>query len=277
MARARRRPRWRPGAPASGSANPDVTVNYDPAGSSSGREQFLSGGLAFAGSDAALDDDELKAGKDRCPGGDAIDLPLYVSPVAVIYNLEGVEELTLSPEVIADIFNQKISKWNDPAITALNEGVEPAGPRHHAGEPLRRLRHDRELHRLPRRGGRRRVAVRGRQRVPGEGRRGGQRHLRPGRGRRGRQRHHRLRRPEPGRRARRRQDPGRRASASRPSAEAASALVDLGAPAQRAAARGDITVELPRTPTTPCGLPDRPHHATRSSAPATRTPRRATW
>ena len=112
---------WRAGF---GEANPDVTVNYDPAGSSSGREQFLSGGLAFAGSDAALEEEEITAGKERCPGGDAVDLPLYVSPVAVIYNLEGVEELTLSPEVIADIFNQKLTKWNDPAIAALNEGVQ---------------------------------------------------------------------------------------------------------------------------------------------------------
>ena len=104
-------------------ANADATVNYDPAGSSAGREQFLSGGLAFAGSDAALDEEELAMGKERCTGGDAIDLPLYISPVAVIYNLEGVDELTLSAPVIADIFNQKIVKWNDPAIAALNEGV----------------------------------------------------------------------------------------------------------------------------------------------------------
>jgi len=111
---------WRAGFSES---NPDAIVNYDPAGSSAGREQFLAGGLAFAGSDAALEDEEVEAGKQRCTGGDAIDLPLYVSPVAVVYNLEGVEELNLSAEVIADIFNQKITKWNDPAITALNEGA----------------------------------------------------------------------------------------------------------------------------------------------------------
>ena len=111
---------WRAGF---GEANPDVTVNYDPAGSSSGREQFLSGGLGFAGSDAALEDEEITAGKERCTGGDAIDLPLYISPVAVVYNLEGVEELNLDAEVIADIFNQKITKWDDPAIAALNKGT----------------------------------------------------------------------------------------------------------------------------------------------------------
>jgi phosphate transport system substrate-binding protein len=111
---------WRAGF---AEAHPDVTVNYDPVGSSGGREQFLSGGLAFAGSDGALKDAEIAAGKTRCPGGDAIEFPLYISPVAVLYNLEGVEELNLSAPVIADIFTQKIKKWNDPALAALNEGV----------------------------------------------------------------------------------------------------------------------------------------------------------
>ena len=110
-----------------GQANAGVTVNYDPAGSSAGREQFLSGGLQFAGSDAALDDEEIAMGKTRCPGGDAINLPLYVSPVAIIYNLEGVDALNLSGPVAADIFNQKITMWNDPAIAALNEGTELPG------------------------------------------------------------------------------------------------------------------------------------------------------
>lgn len=107
-----------------GAANEGLTVNYDAAGSSAGREQFLKGGLAFAGSDAALDEEEIAAGKKRCTGGDAINLPLYISPVAVIYNLAGVEELSLSPAVIAKIFNQKIKTWNDPAIADLNKGTE---------------------------------------------------------------------------------------------------------------------------------------------------------
>ncbi len=102
---------------------PEVTVNYDPVGSGGGREQFLAGGLAFAGSDAPLKDEERTQGKQRCAGGDAIEFPLYISPVAVVYNLEGVEELNLSPAVVADIFNQKIKTWNDPAIAALNQGA----------------------------------------------------------------------------------------------------------------------------------------------------------
>ena len=73
-------------------ANPDVTVNYDPVGSGGGREQFLQGGVHFAGSDAALTSDELAQSKTACGGtGGAIDLPVYISPIAVAYNLPGVD------------------------------------------------------------------------------------------------------------------------------------------------------------------------------------------
>ncbi|WP_198652310.1 phosphate ABC transporter substrate-binding protein PstS [Nocardioides allogilvus] len=106
-------------------ANPDVTVNYDPIGSGGGREQFAAGGFPFAGSDSYLTDEEgeLSAAAERC-GSDAIEIPNYVSPIAVIYNVEGVDSLNLSPEVIGKIFNDKIKKWNDPAIAELNEGVD---------------------------------------------------------------------------------------------------------------------------------------------------------
>jgi phosphate transport system substrate-binding protein len=107
-------------------ANPDVTVNYDPVGSGGGREQFLAGGaILFAGSDAALKDDELATSKTRCKGGTgAIDLPVYVSPIAIAFNLPGVTSLQMSPDTIAKVFNGKIKKWNDPAIAADNSGVK---------------------------------------------------------------------------------------------------------------------------------------------------------
>ena len=79
-------------------ANPEVTVNYDPVGSGGGREQFIAGGVDFAGSDAYLDDEEgeLERAKERCVGDDPIEVPDYVSPIAVVYNLEGVDDLQLS-------------------------------------------------------------------------------------------------------------------------------------------------------------------------------------
>jgi len=102
-----------------GSANPDVTVSYDPAGSGAGRTQFGEGGVDLAGSDSEMDEEERAAAEERC-GGDAIHLPLYISPIAVIYNLEGVDGLQLSPATVAGIFNRKITKWNDPKIKADN-------------------------------------------------------------------------------------------------------------------------------------------------------------
>jgi len=107
-------------------ANPDVTVNYDPVGSGGGREQFLAGGaIQFAGSDAALDDEELTKSKTRCAGGTgAIDLPVYISPIAIAFNLEGITSLQLSADTIAKIFAGKIKKWDDAAIKADNSGVK---------------------------------------------------------------------------------------------------------------------------------------------------------
>ena len=106
--------------------NPDSTVNYDPAGSGAGREQFLAGGLAIAGSDAYLSDDELAKAKTLCKG-DVVEVPVYVSPIAVIFNLDGVKDLNLTPKTIADIFAGKITKWDDPAIKADNPDAKLPG------------------------------------------------------------------------------------------------------------------------------------------------------
>jgi phosphate transport system substrate-binding protein len=92
-------------------------------GSGGGREQFLAGGLALAGSDAYLDDEELAKAKDVCKGG-IVEVPVYVSPIAVIYNLEGVDELNLSPNTIGQIFEGKITKWDDSAIKTDNPDAD---------------------------------------------------------------------------------------------------------------------------------------------------------
>ena len=102
---------------------PDVTVNYDPVGSGGGREQFVAGGTDFAGSDAYLDDEELAAAKERC-GGEVVEVPVYLSPIALAFNVEGVDALNLGPAEIAGIFAQEITTWNDPAIAKINPGVE---------------------------------------------------------------------------------------------------------------------------------------------------------
>ena len=112
---------WRAGFQ---SANPDVTVNYDPVGSGGGRESFISGAYPFAGSDAALDDEEMTAAEAQCGEGGVIEYPAYISPVAVAFKLEGVDTLNMSAETIANIFKGEITAWDDEAIAAENEGVE---------------------------------------------------------------------------------------------------------------------------------------------------------
>ncbi|RBY93004.1 phosphate ABC transporter substrate-binding protein PstS [Blastococcus sp. TF02A-30] len=99
---------------------PDVQFSYDPSGSGAGRDAFTGGSTDFAGSDAALDDEELAAAQERCGGGEIFELPNYISPIAVVYNLEGVEDLNLSAATLAGIFSGAITNWNDPAIAADN-------------------------------------------------------------------------------------------------------------------------------------------------------------
>lgn len=106
--------------------NSGATVSYDAVGSGGGREQFIAGGVAYAGSDAAFstEEGELEKAEKRCEPGKLIEVPDYISPIAIIYNLPGVEELKLDPETLAKIFAQEITSWNDPAIAKDNPGVE---------------------------------------------------------------------------------------------------------------------------------------------------------
>jgi phosphate transport system substrate-binding protein len=107
-------------------ANGGATISYDGVGSGGGREKFISGGVAYAGSDTPLSESEGELGKaiKRCAPGELVEVPDYISPIAIIYNLPGVEELKLEPETLAKIFNQEIENWNDPEIAKENPGVE---------------------------------------------------------------------------------------------------------------------------------------------------------
>ncbi|MBS2936382.1 phosphate ABC transporter substrate-binding protein PstS [Nocardioides sp. J2M5] len=104
----------------------NVTVNYDPVGSGDGRTNFINAGVSFAGSDSYLTDDEgeLSAAKERCNGEDPIEVPAYVSPIAIAFNLDGVDSLNMSADTIAQIFDGKITKWNDPAIAEENPDAD---------------------------------------------------------------------------------------------------------------------------------------------------------
>ncbi len=97
-----------------------ANVNYQSVGSGAGIEQFIAGTVDFAGSDSALKPEEQPKADARCATGKAINLPMVVGPVAVAYNLQGVEDLVLDGPTIAKIFAGKITKWDDAAIQALN-------------------------------------------------------------------------------------------------------------------------------------------------------------
>jgi len=103
---------------------PDVTVTYDAIGSGGGRENILSGAVDFAGSDAYLDADEAEMVKETCGDGGAFNLPVYISPVAVPYNLPSVDTLNLKPDVLAQIMDRQITNWSDDAIAADNPDAD---------------------------------------------------------------------------------------------------------------------------------------------------------
>jgi phosphate transport system substrate-binding protein len=107
------------------SIQPNITVNYGGGGSGKGRTDLASGVVQFAGSDSPIPSDETANFK----GKTVLYFPVVIGPITMSYNLSGVTGLKLTAPVIADIFQAKITKWNDPAITALNPGLKlPSTP-----------------------------------------------------------------------------------------------------------------------------------------------------
>jgi phosphate transport system substrate-binding protein len=104
----------------------DATINYNPTGSGAGITQFTAGQVDFAGSDSALKAEagEVAKAKQRCQGNDAWNLPMVTGPIAIAYNVKGVDSLVLTPEVAAKIFKGAIKTWDDPAVAALNKNTK---------------------------------------------------------------------------------------------------------------------------------------------------------
>ena len=102
------------------SLQPGITVNYGGGGSGKGRTDLASGVVQYAGSDSPIPSDETASFK----GKTVLYYPILIGPITVSYNLPGIKTLKLDAPTIADIFQAKITKWNDPKITALNPGVK---------------------------------------------------------------------------------------------------------------------------------------------------------
>ncbi|MCV7102074.1 phosphate ABC transporter substrate-binding protein PstS [Mycobacterium palustre] len=104
-------------------ACPSQTLNYTANGSGAGINEFLSGKTDFGGSDTPLSGDQYAAAKRRCGGADAWNLPVVFGPMAITYNLGSVDSLVLDGPTLAKIFNGTVTRWDDPALTALNASM----------------------------------------------------------------------------------------------------------------------------------------------------------
>ncbi|OKJ99382.1 phosphate-binding protein [Streptomyces sp. CB03234] len=105
-------------------ACPGVEINYKSSSSGEGIIAFNQGTVGFAGSDSALKPEEVAESKKICKSGQGINLPMVGGPIAIGYNVPGVKDLVLDAPTIAKIFNDKIKKWDDPAIAKLNPNAK---------------------------------------------------------------------------------------------------------------------------------------------------------
>lgn len=101
-------------------ACPEATLDYAAIGSGAGITEFIAGNTDFGNSDSPLQGAEYDAARKRCDGADALNIPIVFEPIAVTYNLPDVNVLILDAPTLAGIFSGAITRWNDPAIEALN-------------------------------------------------------------------------------------------------------------------------------------------------------------
>src|SRR5437773_3215617 len=99
-----------------GKLNPNVKIDYQSIGSGGGIKQIQARTVDFGASDAPMTDTELKGSP-----AELLHVPTVLGAVVITYNLQGTPRpLRFSPDVIADIFLGKITKWNDARIKADN-------------------------------------------------------------------------------------------------------------------------------------------------------------
>jgi phosphate transport system substrate-binding protein len=103
--------------------NGDIEINYQSVGSGAGIKQVTDGTVDFGASDGPMNDEQLKAYQEK-HGFGILHFPTVLGADVPTYNIPGVTAtLNFTPETLAGIFLGKITKWNDPAIAAINKGV----------------------------------------------------------------------------------------------------------------------------------------------------------
>jgi phosphate transport system substrate-binding protein len=100
-------------------AHPGVQINYQSIGSGGGIQQVTNGIVDFGASDMPMTDQALAAAKVK-----VVHIPTVLGAVVPAFNISGVTNLRLSPDVLADIYLAKITNWNDPRIVKDNPGVQ---------------------------------------------------------------------------------------------------------------------------------------------------------
>lgn len=105
----------------------DVSINYQSIGSGGGIKGITDKTVDYAGSDAIMNEEQTAAAE--AADGPIVHIPMTMGGIAVTFNLEGIQsgQLKLDPDVVADIFLKKITKWNDARITALNPDLNLPG------------------------------------------------------------------------------------------------------------------------------------------------------
>lgn len=104
-----------------------IQFNYQSIGSGGGIKQVIEGTVDFGASDAPMSDDQIKQVKDK-QGTDILHIPTVMGAVVITYNLPKTGKgLKLTPDVLADIYLGKITKWNDSKITSINKGLNLPG------------------------------------------------------------------------------------------------------------------------------------------------------
>jgi len=103
--------------------HPEVEINYQSIGSGGGIRQLSSETVFFGATDGPMTDEQQQGAP-----GKVLHFPTVLGGVVPIYNLPGVTgDLKFTGKVLADMILGKITKWNDPALTALNPGVSLPG------------------------------------------------------------------------------------------------------------------------------------------------------
>jgi phosphate transport system substrate-binding protein len=99
--------------------HPGVQINYQSVGSGAGIRQVSQQIVDFGATDGPMNDQQLSESKVKF-----FHIPTVLGAVVPVYNIPGVNaELRFSPDVIADIYLGKISKWNDSRIARDNPGI----------------------------------------------------------------------------------------------------------------------------------------------------------